>query len=93
MSDDKYLYGGLPAEVKSAAGVKGVLIRTLEGAMVFRVYYDRGHFTDCEIRHDDLSVIIDTDALAAFYRIEGRDVLDHSPEVLGLEKLSEGHQS
>ena len=87
---EKYLYGGLPAEVKSAAGVKGVLIRTLDGAMVFRVYHDRERFTDYEIRHDDLSVTIDADALAAFYTVEGRDVLDHSPQVLGLQKNPAG---
>jgi hypothetical protein len=38
---DKYLYGELPAEVKSAAGVKGVIVRTLDGAMTFRVYHVR----------------------------------------------------
>jgi hypothetical protein len=41
---DKYLYGELPAEVESAAGVKGVIVRTLDGTMVFRVYHDREHF-------------------------------------------------
>ena len=36
---DKYMYGELPAEVESAAGVKGVIVRTLDGAMTFRVYH------------------------------------------------------
>ena len=70
---DKYLYGELPAEVESAARAKGVLIRTLEGAVAFCVYHDRERFTDYEIRHDDLGVTIDTDALAAFYRVGERD--------------------
>ena len=87
---DKYLYGELPAEVESAAGVNGVIVRTLDGTMVFRVYHDREHFTDYEIRHDDLSVTIDTDELAAFYKVGERDILDHSPQVLGLKKIESG---
>lgn len=85
--NDKYLYGETPAEVKSAAGVKGVIIRTLDGAMLFRVYHDRERFTDYDIRHDDLSVTIDTDALASFYKVGERDILDHSPQVLGLKRV------
>jgi len=83
----KYLYGKQPVEVESAAGVKGVLIRTFDDVVAFRVYHDREHFTDYEIRHDDLSVTIDADALAAFYKVGERDILDHSPQVLGLKKI------
>lgn len=83
----KYLYGTQPAEVESAAGVSGILIRTMGGEMMFRVYHDHERFTDYEIRHDDLSVTIDKDALAAFYAVGERAVLDHSPEVLGLRKV------
>jgi hypothetical protein len=83
----KYLYGELPAEVESAVGVKGVLIRTFDGAVTFRVYHDREHFTDYEVRHDDLSVTIDAEELAAFYKVGERDILDHSPQVLGLKKI------
>ena len=86
-SSAKYLYGGQTAEVESAAGVKGVIIRTLGGSMVFRVYHDSDRFTDYEIRHDDLSVTIDPEALAAFYKIGERNILDHSPQVLGLKKV------
>ena len=85
--NDKYLYGGVPAEVKPAAGAKGIIIRTLDGALAFRVYHDGGHFTDYQIRHDDLSVTIDVDALASFYKVGERDILDHSPQVLGLKKV------
>lgn len=91
-TSETYLYGGRPAEAQPAAGVKGVLIRTLDGVMMFRVYHDRERFTDYEIRHDDLSVTIDADALAAFYRIGDRDILDHSPEVLGLKSRSGQNQ-
>lgn len=90
---DKYLYGGQPAEVEPAAGVEGTIIRTFDGAMMFRVHHDGEHLTDYEIRHDDLSVTIDKDALAAFYkacpRVDGdgeHKILDHSPQVLGLKK-------
>ena len=84
---DQYLYGGSPAEVESAAGAKGVLIRTLEGAVAFRVYHDRERFTDYEMRHDDLSVTIAPDELASFYRVGERRILDHGPEVLGLKRV------
>lgn len=84
---DRFLYGGLPAEVRSAAGMKGVLIRTAGGATVFRVYDGPERFTDYELRHDDLSVTIDADELAAFYKVGERDILDHSPQVLGLRKI------
>jgi len=84
----KYLYGKLPAEVEQAAGVKGVIIRTFDGVLMFRVYHDPKRFTDYEIRHDDLSVTIDADALAAFYEVGERRILDHSPQVLGLKNLA-----
>ena len=86
---DRFLYGELPAEVRSASGAKGVLIRTLDRGMVFRVYDNNEHFTDYEIRHDDLSVTIDADELAAFYKVGERDILDHAPQVLGLRKIDE----
>ena len=82
-------YGGHPAEVESAAGVKGTIIRGIDGRMIFRVYHDSGRFTDYEIRHDDLSVTIDEDALAAFYKIGEDHILDHSPQVLGLKGIDE----
>lgn len=84
-SGKKFLYGGKRAEVRPAAGTKGVLIRTLGGVVMFRVYHDRERFTDYEIGHDDLSVTIDTDELAAFYTVGERNILDHSPQVLGLK--------
>jgi hypothetical protein len=87
--NDKYLYGEQPADVQSAAGVKGVLIRMFGGELVFRVYHDRGRFTDYDIRRDDLGVTIDADERAAFYKLGRRNVLDHSPQVLGLRKVED----
>ena len=86
----KYLYGSVPAEVDSAAGVQGMIIRSFDGSFMFRVYRDPEHFTDYEIRHDDLSVTIDADALAAFYKVGEHNILDHSPPVLGLKKIGNG---
>lgn len=84
-----YLYGQQPAEVTPAAAVKGVLIRSFNGEIAFRVYHDHERFTDYEIRHNDLSVTIAEDELAAFYKIGDNNILDHSPEVLGLKKNGE----
>jgi hypothetical protein len=88
----EYLYGEQPAETEPAAGVKGILIRDLNGEITFRVYHDDGQFTDYEIRHDDLGVTIDENELASFYKVDGHNILDHSPEVLGLEKLKGDRQ-
>ena len=87
--DQQYLYGNQPAEVLPAAGIKGILIRSPDGAMAFRVYHDHENFTDYNIRHDDLGVTIDEDELAAFYKIGEDNILDHSPQVLGLEKIED----
>jgi hypothetical protein len=83
------LYGGQPASVLPAAGTKGVLIRTIDDQVLFRVYRTPDDFIDYEIRHGDLGVAISQNELAAFYRVEGRSILDHSPEVLGLERVRE----
>jgi hypothetical protein len=82
-----YLYRGKPASVTSAAGIKGVLLCSATGRTIFRVYGEGHEFTDYELRHEELGVTIDPEELAAFYRMSGGDVLDHSPEVLGLERI------
>jgi hypothetical protein len=85
---EQYRYGKKVAEVTSANGVHGFLLRSgIDGSFFFRVYHENGEFTDYKIRHDDLEVTIAPDALASFYKIGDKFVLDHSPEVLGLEKL------
>jgi hypothetical protein len=85
---EKYRYGKKVAEVTSANGVHGFLLRDgIDGSFLFRVYQENGEFTDYEIGHDDLEVTIAPDALASFYKIGDRFILDHSPEVLGLEKV------
>jgi hypothetical protein len=89
MSEERFLYGTVPANVRPAAEAKGVLIRTLDGTLLFRVYDGPESFTDYEIRHGDLNITIDPDALAAFYRVGQRDILDYDPRVLGLRKVEE----
>ncbi len=85
---EKYLYGKEVAEVTGANGVQGFLLRDgVNGSFFFRVYHENGEFTDYEILHDDLEVTITHDAFASFYQLGDRLVLDHSPEVLGLEKV------
>jgi hypothetical protein len=70
-------------KVQSADGVEGVLI--FSGHRVyFRVYDQEGEFVDYDIYHSDLTICIkDTDAY--FYRNNGKDILDHSPNTLGLK--------
>jgi len=87
--DNKYNYGGSVALVKKAAGVSGVVIKDAAGNFVFRVYGKGGEFTDYDIRDEDLAVTIAEDELVAFYQFDDRFVLDHSPQVLGLEEAIE----
>jgi len=72
------------SEPKSANGVTGVLL-PIGRTWVFRVYHDDGEFTDYDIFHSDLQVIIN-DADAYFYeREDGELYLDHSPQTLGIK--------
>lgn len=72
-------------KVKSANGVKGFLIYVHgTSTFQFRVYHEDKSFTDYDILHCDLGLKID-DADAYFYHdTHGRNILDHSPETLGL---------
>ena len=83
-------YGGATAEVRTGDGANGTICKSaVDGSTFFRVYSDDGSFADYALRHDDLRVTIATDAMAAFYRVGNELVLDHSPEVLGLQPASE----
>ena len=68
----------------SADGTKGHLIRSFEGNYFFRVY-NGTDFVDYDLTHSDLCVTI-TDTDAFFYRKDGIDRLDHSPQTLGHEQ-------
>ena len=72
-------------KIESANGVEGCLIY-VHGANTyqFRVYGKDG-FKDYDIYHSDLVVKID-DKDAFFYEHEdGRMMIDHSPETLGIK--------
>lgn len=64
--------------------ISGVLLTSLSGNMFFREYKEDGNFTDFDIFHSDLSIIIDDDE-AAIYQVNGDYVIDHAPETLGLD--------
>ena len=85
-------YGASDATASPAAGVTGFLLKRMDGAFFFRVYTSNGDFTDYDIRHDDLEVTIAPDALASFYQVGDRRLLDHSPEVLGLENTPDDQE-
>ncbi|CAG0949621.1 hypothetical protein MTYP_00113 [Methylophilaceae bacterium] len=84
-AEQKVKYSNHTAEVSSAAGVRGVLCKSLDGSFFFRVYSKDHSFIDYALRHDDLEVTIGETELASFYRIGEEYILDHSPGVLGLE--------
>ncbi len=86
-------YGAFAATVSPAAGVTGFLLKRMDGSFFFRVYEASGDFIDYDLRHDDLEVTISPHALASFYKIGDSLLLDHSPEVLGLEPGNVGQES
>jgi hypothetical protein len=73
--------------VGPADGVRACLLRGVGPEITLRVYHDvaKQRFTDYDIWHDDLWVTIAPDAMAGFYKIGKRDVVDHAPQVLGLD--------
>jgi hypothetical protein len=69
---------------KSANGVEGQLIYTAMGKYMFRVYDKDYNFVDYDLAHSDLGVII-KDVDAFLYQDGNGNVLDHSPETLGIK--------
>jgi hypothetical protein len=67
---------------KSANGVQGHLIYTLNGKYMFRVYNAEHNFVDYDLQHSDLCVTIN-DEDAYFYL---NSVLDHAPATLGYKE-------
>jgi hypothetical protein len=66
--------------------VAGMLIRKIGGGVVFRVYNPDKSFVDYDFVHDDLPIVISKNSFSAFYSFDDKNVLDHSPQVLGLKK-------
>jgi hypothetical protein len=73
--------------VGPADGVQACLLRSVGPEILLRVYHDgaKRRFTDYDIWHDDLWVTIKPGAMAGFYRIGKHDIIDHAPQVLGLD--------
>jgi len=74
-------------EVSDANGVRGYLIWIVDGLRsrhVFRVY-NADTFTDYEIHHSNLQIIIDDEDAEFYISSGGRCVLDHSEKTLGIE--------
>jgi hypothetical protein len=73
--------------VGPADGVRACLLRGVGSEILLRVYHDstKLRFTDYDIWHNDLWVTIAPDAMAGFYKVGRHDVIDHAPQVLGLD--------
>ena len=84
-----YHYGKGIASVSSANGVRGILIRSINGHYWLRVRINNDEFVEYDLRHSDLEVTIH-DSDAAFYKIGDRHILDHTPETLGLKTAESG---
>lgn len=69
----------------SAKNLKGFILQTATGDIVFRTYENDGNFKDYNLKHLDLEVIISESSDATLYESEDQSVmnLDYSPETLG----------
>ena len=71
-------------KITNAVGTRGFVLDTLAGR-VFRVYNKDHSFTDYDLHHGDLEVII-VDEDAFFYpNDKGGGTLDYSPGTQGLD--------
>lgn len=73
-------------KIKSANGISGYILKSFNNNYFFRLYNKDGTFTDYDINHSDLHVIID-DEDARFYENTNTNtnILDHSPTTLGIK--------
>jgi hypothetical protein len=64
---------------RSAHGVRGYLLRTTDGTLVFRIYTsaDRRQFIDYDIRHCDLEVEIVDDYSSLYEGEDGSNYIDY----------------
>ena len=76
---------------KPAKGMKGIILYTFNNKYVFRVYKEDNSFTDYGIHHCDLDVTIDSDDAVLYEYEDGRNILDHSYEVLGISHTDPQH--
>ena len=71
-------------KIISANKTKGSLLITND-EVIFRVYNKDKSFIDYNIFHNDLQIVIE-DFDAYFYSDGENNILDHSPETLGIKK-------
>jgi hypothetical protein len=70
--------------IKNAVGTRGFVLDTIAGP-VFRVYHEDHSFTDYDLIHGDLEVVI-VDEGAYFYpNDKGGGTLDYDPATLGID--------
>lgn len=70
---------------RAAIGERGVLIRTFDDRVMFRVYDREHNFVDYEITNHDCEVVI-IDPSAALIRNDAGDFLDYTEEAMGIAK-------
>ena len=70
---------------RSAKGLRGHIIDSFDGNYYFRVYDADHNFTDYDLRHCDLAVVIDDDD-AFLYEDEFSASLNHAPATLGIKE-------
>lgn len=85
-------YGVFNVTVSPTDGATGFLLKRMDRSFFFRVHGSSDDFIDYDIRHDDLEVTISPGAFASFYPIDDSLLLDHNPEVLGLECVHDGQE-
>lgn len=71
--------------VSDALGVKGFIIRGVDGEMYFRVYNEHRNFVDYEITNHDFEVVI-IDKDAALLTNQAGNFLDYTPESMNAVK-------
>ena len=75
--------------VKSAKGLKGILIKSISSDTVFFRVYDEDHtFIDYNIHHYDMEIAIEEDAYI-YKTDDGNFYIDYSPESYGLSENDE----
>jgi hypothetical protein len=69
---------------KKIKDMRGILCRSIDGRVFFRVRNPNGSFRDFEIANWDLEIqIVDSDAY--IYRRKGKSIIDYGPATLGID--------
>lgn len=75
---------------KSAQGIKGYILyspfKQSGGGYFFRIYRDDGHFTDYDIRSEEIEVELKGDWISLYESEDGENYLDWSSKALGRQR-------